>query len=44
MLGIKTKLSTAYYSQMDKQTERMNQEFEQYLRMYVDYRQSNWLE
>jgi len=44
MLGIETKLSTAYHLQTDGQTERTNQELEQYLRMYVDYRQNNWLE
>jgi len=44
MLGIKTKLSTAFHPQTDRQMERMNQELEQYLRMYVDHRQENWLE
>ena len=31
LLGIQTKLSTAYPSQTDGQTEWMNQEIEQYL-------------
>ena len=35
MLGIKTKLSTVFYPQTDSQTERMNQELEQYLRMFM---------
>ena len=34
----------AFYLQTDRQTERTNQELEQYLRMYIDYRQSNWSE
>jgi len=44
MLGIETKLSTAYHPQIDGQTERINQELEQYLRMYVNHRQNNWSE
>ena len=38
MLGIETKLSTAYYLQTDGQTERTNQELEQYLRMYINHK------
>jgi len=37
MLGIKTKLFTVFYSQTDSQIERMNQELEQYLRMFIDH-------
>ena len=44
MLGIETKLSTVYHLQTDRQMERTNQELEQYLRMYVNYRQNNWAE
>ena len=44
MLGIKTKLSTAFHPQMNGQTEQMNQELEQYLRFFVDYRQKDWPE
>ena len=44
MLGIKTKLSTVFHPQTDGQTERMNQELEQYLQFFVDHRQKNWLE
>jgi len=42
MLGIETKLSTAFHLQTDGQTERVNQELEQYLRMFVDYHQEQW--
>jgi len=42
MLGIETRLSTAFHLQMDGQMERMNQELEQYLRFFVDHRQKNW--
>jgi len=44
MLGIKTKLSTAFHSQTDGQTERMNQELEQYLRFFIEHRQKDWPE
>jgi len=39
MLGIKSKLSTVFYPQTDRQTKRVNQELEQYLRMFINYRQ-----
>ena len=39
MLGIKSKLSTVFHPQIDEQTERVNQELEQYLRMFIDHRQ-----
>ena len=42
MLGIETKLSTTYHPETNRQTERTNQELEQYLRMYVNHRQNNW--
>jgi len=41
ILGIETKLSTVFYPQIDGQTERMNQELEQYLRFFIDYRQKD---
>ena len=44
MLGIKTKLSTAFHLQTDRQIERINQELEQYLRFFVKHRQKDWLE
>jgi len=44
MLGIETKLSTAYHPETDGQMERTNQELEQYLRMYINHRQNNWAE
>ena len=43
-LGIRTKLSTVYHPQTDGQTKQINQELEQYLRMFVDHRQEQWSE
>ena len=42
ILEINTKLLIAYYPQIDRQTERINQKLEQYLRMFIDYRQKQW--
>ena len=42
LLGIKSALSTAYHPQTDGQTERTNQELEQYLRLYTNFMQSDW--
>jgi len=44
MLGIETKLSTAYHLQIDGQTERVNQELKQYLCMFINHRQKQWPE
>ena len=44
MLGIEIKLLTAFYPQTDGQMKRMNQELEQYLRFFIDYRQKDWPE
>jgi len=44
MLGIKSKLSTVFHPQTDGQTERVNQELEQYLRMFIDHRREQWSE
>ena len=44
MLGIETRLSTAFHLQTDRQTEQMNQELEQYLRFFVEHRQKDWPE
>ena len=42
VLGTKRKLSTAYHSQTDGQTERINQEIGTFLRHYMNYQQDNW--
>ena len=44
MLGIKMKLSIAFHPQTNGQTERMNQELEQYLRFFIENKQKDWLE
>ena len=44
LLGIKLAATTAYHPQGDGQTERLNQELEQYIRLFVNERQDNWRE
>ena len=44
MLGIEMKLLTLFYPQTNRQMEYMNQELEQYLQFFIDYRQKNWPE
>ena len=39
MLEIKTRLLTIFHSQTDRQIEWINQELEQYLRFFTEYRQ-----
>ncbi len=41
-LGIKQKLSIAFHPQTDGESERVNQEIEQYLRIYGNFQQDNW--
>ena len=43
ILGIKAYFSTAYHPQTDGQTERVNQEIEEYLQFYISHRQNNWV-
>src|ERR1700689_3245704 len=42
LLGIEVASSTAYHPQTDGQTERVNQELEQYICLFVNERQNNW--
>jgi hypothetical protein len=44
LLGIEGNPSTAFHPQTDGQTERMNQEIEQYLRIFVNHQQNDWAE
>jgi len=44
MLGITTKLSTAFHLQTDGQMKRMNQKLEQYFQMFIDHQQEQWPE
>ena len=43
-MGIKTKLTTAFHPQCDGQTKRHNHTAEQYLRGYVNWEQTNWVD
>ena len=42
-LDIKRRLSTAFYLQIDGQTERQNSTMEAYLRAFVNFKQNNWV-
>ena len=44
LIGVDRNPSTAFHPQTDGQTERINQEIEQYLRIFVNHRQSDWAE
>jgi transposase InsO family protein len=41
LLGITRRLSTAFHPETDGSTQRMNQNVETFLRMFVDYDQEN---
>jgi transposase InsO family protein len=43
-LGVKSTLSTAFHPQTDGETEQVNQELEQYLRVFCNYQVDNWAE
>jgi hypothetical protein len=42
LLGIKSNASTTYHPQTDGQTEWVNQEVEQYLRVFTNFMQDDW--
>jgi len=42
LVGIKSRMSTAFHPQTDGQTERTNQTLEIYLRAFINYEMSNW--
>ena len=42
LLGIRISSSTAWHPQTDRQTERVNQELDQFLCLFVNERQDNW--
>jgi hypothetical protein len=44
LLNVETALSTAYHPQTDGQTERLNQDVEIFLRLYVNHMQDDWAE
>ena len=43
-LGIKSTMSTAFHPQTDGETNLVNQELEQYLRIFCNFQVENWAE
>jgi hypothetical protein len=43
-IGTRAKFSIVFHPQTDRQIERINQNMEQYLRCYINYKQDNWVE
>src|SRR5882672_8486908 len=44
LLSIKANLLTAYHLETDGQTKRVNQILEQYLWIYINYQQDDWVD
>lgn len=44
LVGVKSRMSTAFHPQSDGQTEIVNQQLEMYLRAFVNYEMANWHE
>lgn len=44
MASNKIRLSIAYYLETDGQTEIINKQIEQYLRVYTSYNQDDWVD
>jgi len=42
LLGVQLSSSTAWHPQTDGQTERVNQELDQFLRLFINERQNDW--
>ena len=42
LLRVKLAATTMYHPQEDGQTERINQELEQFLRLFINQRQDDW--
>ena len=42
-LEIKSKLFTSFHSKIDEQTKNVNEMLKQYLRVYVNYQQNDWV-
>src|SRR3984893_5683568 len=43
LLDIKVNLSTTYHPETDRQTEHVNQILKQYIHLYINYQQDNWV-